>query len=538
MFTSDVRETLTQQVALHDMDTEAVVTIIQYMYTAVINIDNSNVQNIFTAASLFEMLGLCELCANHMKKELHISNCVGVYAFGSYHSWEALKQASRNFLVDRFLQVCMSEEFQQLSFEDFSEVIADDNLNVQKEETVFEAIERWVECDLDSRQHYLGQLFRHLRLPLLTQEFIRRKVLANQLVGEDTSCQTLLADAQIGTETLAKPRLGMYNRKLMVFVGGSQDRHVRALTCYDPLTKENYYAIPLHVSFDFKYRIDHHRATVTDKSDIYLVGGIFYEEHHFEETGSALNEVKVFDAYCVTWRSRAPLLAARCAHVLLHHQGKIYALGGKSTYPRGAPLASCEVYDPENDLWAFVSAMPLGLCHHNGVCHNDTFYLAGGMTDNDDVTNVFLQYDVQTDMWAVLTDSMQIPRAEFGMVLLDDKIYTIGGTDGNIKLSTVEVYHLSTRQWFYGPDFPEDRKSMVAVAYDGRIYVCGGVRTLISRVNRAPRVVETKELHSFDPTTGLWSKEAKLVQYANIHACVVTELNTKRLHKSDFISSA
>ena len=61
-------------------------------------------------------------------------------------------------------------------------------------------------------------------------------------------------------------------RKMMVFVGGSQDKCTRALTCYDPTNRKNYYAIPLHISYDFKYRIDHHRAVVTDNNEIYILG--------------------------------------------------------------------------------------------------------------------------------------------------------------------------------------------------------------------------------------------------------------------------
>ena len=64
-------------------------------------------------------------------------------------------------------------------------------------------------------------------------------------------------------------------RKMMVFVGGSQDKHNRALTCFDPVSRKNYYSIPLHISYDFKYRIDHHRAVVTDKNEIYLLGKLY-----------------------------------------------------------------------------------------------------------------------------------------------------------------------------------------------------------------------------------------------------------------------
>ena len=54
---------------------------------------------------------------------------------------------------------------------------------------------------------------------------------------------------------------------------------------------KNYYAIPPHVNFDYKYRIDLHRVVVTADNHIYLAGGIYYEDHHLEDSGPALAEV-------------------------------------------------------------------------------------------------------------------------------------------------------------------------------------------------------------------------------------------------------
>ena len=157
---------------------------------------------------------------------------------------------------------------------------------------------------------------------------------------------------------------------------------------------------------------------------------------------------------------------------------------------------------------------------------------------------------------------MHIARAECGMAVLNNEIYVIGGDNGEFKINSVEIYSPRMRQWRFGPEFPEDRKSMGAVAMGGAIYVCGGTRTVISRINRTPRVVEARDLWRLDldhessnpsaagtgalmamgsnpplSTTGSWSREAKLVQYANSHGCAVGRVNLRRLTKSEFVSS-
>lgn len=164
--------------------------------------------------------------------------------------------------------------------------------------------------------------------------------------------------------------------------------------------------------------------------------------------------------------------------------------------------------------------------------------IIGGKSSNDLVTNEFLEFSVSGHQWTRLTTRFRRPRAEFGTTIVDNKLFIIGGTDGNVKMCSMEIFNFSTRKWQFGSDFPEDRKAMVCITFNDNVYVCGGVRLLISRVNQRPRLVETRDLWKYDPVTGVWGREAKLVQYANIYGCVVAEVNTKKLYESEFISSS
>ena len=556
MFTNNVMETTADRIELQYIDIESLEAIVSYMYRGCIDIDEACVQNIFTTASLFEMVPLCELCAVFMTGELCVANCVGLYQFSSFHDSASLKTSSRNYVVEYFGEIAASgDELIELSFGDFAEVIGDDNLNVGAEEIVFEIVIKWIEFDLGNRRQFLSQLFRLVRFALIPDGYVSDVVCRSELIARDKFCMAHLSMVKLfrltkggaGEEQSNErfdddfdlntyPRLGMYNAKMMVFTGGSQDRHTRALTCYDPKTRKNYYAIPLHVSFDFKYRIDYHRTVVTEDNKIYLIGGIFYEDHHFETAGPALNEVKMFDPYRNRWIDCAPLQRQRCAHAVAYDDGAIFVTGGKMVYPGGDALSSVERYDIATDRWRYVSDMPIRLCHHVAQVHHGHILVLGGMINDVEATNVFLRYDISHDCWAMLDNRMRVSRAEFGATILNDELYVIGGCNGDIKISSVEILNLATEKWRFGPDFPEDRKSMVAVTYEDSVFVCGGIRTLISRMSRMPRVVETRDMWKFDPTSGVWSREAKLVQYANTHACIVAEMNTKRLHESEYVS--
>lgn len=143
-----------------------------YFYIAVQYNKIHSLQAIFTTANLFEMLHICEICVAHMVEQLHISNCVAVYQFGSFHNWKELQSKAKDFVLDHFSEVIKQEDLMLLGFDDLAELIADDNMNVKKEETVYEMVIRWVEYDLEQRLHLLSKLLQLIRLSLISDQFI------------------------------------------------------------------------------------------------------------------------------------------------------------------------------------------------------------------------------------------------------------------------------------------------------------------------------------------------------------------------------
>lgn len=80
----------------------------------------------------------------------------------------------------------------------------------------------------------------------------------------------------------------------------------------------------------------------------------------------------------------------------------------------------------------------------------------------------------QPDAWTSAA-SMSTPRADLSAVVLDGKIYAIGGRneDGE-ALRTVERYDPSTKQWEAVAPMNQARYGAAAVVWDGRIIVMGG----------------------------------------------------------------
>lgn len=56
------------------------------------------------------------------------------------------------------------------------------------------------------------------------------------------------------------------------------------------------------------------------------------------------------------------------------------------------------------------------------------------------------RYDPQTDVWTAVAP-MSISRDAVGVCLLGDRLYAVGGYDGQVYLSTVEAYDPQTNEW-------------------------------------------------------------------------------------------
>lgn len=105
-----------------------------------------------------------------------------------------------------------------------------------------------------------------------------------------------------------------------------------------------------------------------------------------------------------------------------------------------------------------------------------------------------------TPAWVTKTP-MQKARANFGLAVVGDKIYAIGGMEGNGFISTVEEYDPATDTWAYKQSLPTARGNFTTSVVNGKIYVIGG-----ENIYRTP--VATVVM--YDPSTDQWSDRASM----------------------------
>lgn len=138
---------------------------------------------------------------------------------------------------------------------------------------------------------------------------------------------------------------------------------------------------------------------------------------------------------------------------------------------------------------------------------NDKIYMIGGTPNGQPGSNVNLvyRYDPVTDSWETNLAPMPQARGWIQGAYWDGKIYIAGGyTNSQTAANTFYIYDIATNSWTTGPTLPEGRVAHGTVAWNGNIYVIGGVRPDLSSGSQT--------VYRYDIANGTWSNATQLPQ--------------------------
>jgi N-acetylneuraminic acid mutarotase len=134
-------------------------------------------------------------------------------------------------------------------------------------------------------------------------------------------------------------------------------------------------------------------AIATYENKIYCIGGIsgYSTSGGYEFTGA--NEV--YDPATNTWTTKIPIPTPRDMLQANVVDGKIYLTGG---YPN---KTLNEVYDPATNTWTTqTTPVPIGVSGYASAVVNNTIYIIGGVSPQNQETNLNQIYNPKTDKWS------------------------------------------------------------------------------------------------------------------------------------------
>lgn len=486
MFTSELIESRQRDITLQGVDADAIELLVDFAYTARIQVSEDNVQALLPASSLLQLTSVKDACCEFLKNQLHPSNCLGIRAFADTHTCVDLLESSHRFALQHFLQVSQTEEFMLLSVEQVLDLISNSDVNVENEEQVYNAVINWVKFDVDNRREFVRDLLPFVRLPLLTRECLMTRVESEELIRNTPDCKDLLIEAMKyhllpeQRSVLQSPRT--VSRKptgqvpiLFAIGGGSLFAIHSECECYDPRIDRWCMVTPMSTK----------RARVgvgTVCGRIYAVGG--YD-------GS--NDLATVEAYCPQsnqWLSVPSMGTRRSCLGVAVLNGLIYAIGG---YDGASCLNSVERFDPLTAQWTSVAAMNTRRRYVRVGVVNGIIYAIGGY-DGSAHLNTVECFDPMTNTWRIVA-SMASRRSSAGVAVLNDMLYVVGGNDGASCLNTMERYEPVADAWTCLAPMSVRRSTHDVAVIDSILFAVGG-NDGSSSLN---------SIEKYDPETNKWT---------------------------------
>ncbi len=247
---------------------------------------------------------------------------------------------------------------------------------------------------------------------------------------------------------------------------------------------------------------NHIAAIIGDK--IFSAGGRVYLSNGNADTVKGYKFNFRYDIKMDKWTRLAGIPFDFDNHAGTAAGGKVYIFGGNSNKEK----TMC--YDPEQDKWSEMSAIPTPRMHfsYSAANLNGRIYLIGGLEKSDgtkkirgfvmrnEVTEKNEMYDPETNSWkekAPLPTARQHPA----VAGYENKVYVIGGAGNDYRdKKTVEVYDTNSDSWQRKADMPEARFISGVAVINSKIIVVTGVR----------RNQKVSMVFVYDPETDKWGR--------------------------------
>lgn len=169
MFSSPLIESVAKEVIMHEIDSEILQIMVQYCYTGKIPLTENNVESVLSTACLFNMTSVIKAATTFLTNQLDPSNCIGFTFFAEQQNCIELFNNALKYTAANFLEVCQTTEFAKMTGPQLKLLLANNDLNVDSEEDVYDALMFWVAYD-DERKVEVESIIGSLRLTQLSAD--------------------------------------------------------------------------------------------------------------------------------------------------------------------------------------------------------------------------------------------------------------------------------------------------------------------------------------------------------------------------------
>ncbi|BHF85686.1 hypothetical protein SprV_1002885800 [Sparganum proliferum] len=385
-----------------------------------------------------------------MANRVNFENLATTWDFAKSMRMGSLMKTCINLMQAQFMNFVSTDLFVRLPADTVLTLLRNDNLSVDSEEDVFEAISSWVaagdkECDNERLSLHAPEMLKEVRWCQTTLQFRSRLVDTHPMFQESTSCARFMSQVEqwMSYADKDKPPCPFNRRRrppqtIFFVFGKDEDQDRWSVLRFDPhLEKEERIA-------DMEKREDATYSLVGES--IFVVGGDTAQGRY----STSVEEFLVAER---RWRKRASLAVGRYGHaaaVLTEAGGEalIGVFGGYNSNDKY--LSSCEVYEVSRDRWSKLPDLREKRNVTAAAClpGDSRIFVFGGYNGSfsplASVEFCQLRADwreraTSSDFWQPAAP-MRTARSGLAATHFRGKIIVAGGSDGRSRLNMVEMF--------------------------------------------------------------------------------------------------
>ena len=414
LLNSGMREKEEGVIRFEEISESILGVILKFIYTGSIKVNRKNAKNLIIAADYLLLESLKAIAGRYLEKQMSTYNCISTFHFAEKYRCGELVLRSTKFIQDNFTSVATSDEFLNLDAEEVEKWISSENILVAVEEDVFRIILNWIEQNKGERKHTFEQLFRHIRLVLLSRDCLFSDIVTNELVTEHFSILRRVTDAfKLVRGTSEDTRIQPARRRLQtdaIVVRGGKKTY-----CYLP-EKDEWKPLADGLSED--------RNHTTQM--------INFRDQLFSFPSSRYADTERYDPVFNSWMAlRLSLPFEQLSLAVLN--GKIHAI----YRPRRRSNPVIVRYDIELCMWETLASSQDFHYRYDScvVAFGNCLYVLGG-----EYSEKAGRFDTVESKWEEITSMQTRMSRPFG-VAIQGKIFVCG------TANKCAVYEVSTNEW-------------------------------------------------------------------------------------------
>lgn len=496
MFAGGLREMQEKEVQVHGVSYTAMCKLLDFIYTAELELNLENVQEILAAACLLQIQDVIGFCCDFLISWVDDDNIMEVYKLADLFGLSQLSAKVDAYILKNFLAFSRTPAYRQLPLDKVYSLLSSNQLEVGSENEVYEAALHYhytpeqVETDQVSLQDSL-KLLETVRFCLMEKHVLQR--LHDKLNGCPLK-DRLAAALQYHEKEALQPVLQSPQTQLrsefrcIVGFGGMYSSRSETLSdeakFLNPVTGEWRSLTTAQAP-----RMSNQGIAVINNF-VYLIGG-----DNNTRGFRAESRCWRYDPRHDRWFQIQSMQQQHADHCVCALGGYLYTIGGRDYHKE---LKVVERYDPQTNTWEFVDPLKQEVYAHAGAVLDGKIYITCGRRGPIYLNETHC-YDPETNQWESRAAS-PIGRAWHGMAGLNGRVYIIGGSNDNLgyrrDILRVACYNPAIDEWTTVSPLPSGHGEPGIAVLDHRIFVLGG-----RSHNRGSR---TDYVHVYDDEVDRW----------------------------------